>query len=202
MTTDVRVFPGHARKLGMAVALAGACAAFPVQAGSGSETGGMNSEDIVTRALSAAPPMVQESATVIGKDGKVLKEGDGRYTCMLTGSGAPVCADEPWMGWIDAWLNKTEYEGAPHIAVAYMLEGDAPGAGASNIDPYATEPTTDNQWIIEGPHLMILVPDPAMLDAWPDTPDADGPYVMWKDTSLAHLMVPLGPRPEQRRASE
>ena len=37
-----------------------------------------------------------------------------------------------------------------------MLAGDT---GASNIDPYAEKRTNDNQWIAEGPHIMVLLPD-------------------------------------------
>jgi hypothetical protein len=40
---------------------------------------------------------------------------------------------------------------------------------------------------------MILAPA-AMLDAFPTDPDSGGPYVMWKGTPYAHLMVPIGSR--------
>ena len=71
-----------------------------------------------------------------------------------------------------------------------MLSGDE---GASNIDPYADSPTNDNQWIVEGAHLMILAPA-ALLDTLPTDPQNGGPYVMWKDTPYAHIMVPIGSR--------
>jgi hypothetical protein len=37
---------------------------------------------------------------------------------------------------------------------------------------------------------MILVPDESMLADLPDDPDV-GPYVMWKGTPYAHIMVPV-----------
>ena len=72
-----------------------------------------------------------------------------------------------------------------------MLAGDE---GASNIDPYAEGETADNQWIVEGPHIMIIVPDPALLDSLPTDPSIGGPYVMWKGTPYVHIMVPIGER--------
>src|SRR3972149_6354713 len=68
--------------------------------------------------------------------------------------------------------------------------GVAGDGGASNIAPYATGPTDDNQWVVEGPHLMIVVPDPAMLEGISTDPKNGGPYVMWKGTPYAHIMVP------------
>ena len=73
-------------------------------------------------------------------------------------------------------------------AVAYMLQGDA---GASNIDPYATGPTSDNDWVMTGPHVMVIVPDPSSLDGMPTDAKSGGPWVMWKGTPYAHIMVPL-----------
>ncbi|MCM0148758.1 hypothetical protein KCN56_09315 [Photobacterium galatheae] len=73
-----------------------------------------------------------------------------------------------------------------------MLAGDG---GASNTDPYAENETADNQWIVEGPHLMIITPDKALLDSLPTDPNNGGPYVMWKDTPYQHIMIPIGARP-------
>ncbi|EOK5967445.1 hypothetical protein ACM6XU_001918 [Vibrio parahaemolyticus] len=54
--------------------------------------------------------------------------------------------------------------------------------------------TDDNQWIVEGPHLMIITPDQALLDSLPTDPSYGGPYVMWKGTPYAHIMIPVGAR--------
>ena len=97
--------------------------------------------------------------------------------------------DSEWMKWAGAWQNKTDY--APEsLGVSYMLAGDE---GASNVDPYAEGPTDDNEWIVEGAHLMILAPA-ELLEAFPTDPDSGGPYVMWKGTPYEHLMVPIGSR--------
>ena len=74
----------------------------------------------------------------------------------------PMCLDEVWLRRAYAWMHKKPFH-AERVGVAYMLAGDA--AGASNIDPHATTPTADNQWVIEGPLVMIIVPDAAQLDS-------------------------------------
>ena len=108
-----------------------------------------------------------------------------------------MCLDRVWLAWGDAWMNKKPFM-AEKIGIAYMLAGDT---GASNIDPYAEKRTSDNQWIAEGAHIMVLLPDPAQLDALPTDPNQGGPYVMWKGTPYAHIMVPVGERPPRRTGS-
>ena len=74
------------------------------------------------------------------------------------------------------------------VGVMYMLEG---GTDASNTDPYAPNPTSDNDWIKTGPHVMI-VGSKEILAGMPQgaKPDTSAPYVMWAGTPYAHLMVP------------
>lgn len=149
--------------------------------------------ELLADALSAAWPGMAEEATVVDWEGNVLQEGSNGYTClpsppMLTGN-APMCMDSEWMKWADAWQNKKDYS-AESLGISYMLAGDE---GASNIDPYADGPTKDNEWIEEGAHLMILAPS-SMLESFPTDPKNGGPYVMWKGTPYAHLMVPIGAR--------
>lgn len=159
-------------------------------------------EALIEDALSAAPPSLRETASVMAQDGTLLKEGSGAYVCMPTApahrefGSQPMCLDEVWMKWADAWMNRKEFS-ADKLGIAYMLAGDS--AGASNVDPFAEKPTSGNQWVVEGPHLMILVPDAAQLAGLPDTPEGPGPYVMWKGTPYAHIMLPVGERPGQRK---
>jgi hypothetical protein len=150
-------------------------------------------DDLLKDALSAAWPGMAEDATVVDWEGNVLREGSNGYTCLPTPPqltvAAPMCMDSEWMRWADAWQNKKDYA-AESLGISYMLAGDG---GASNIDPYAEGPTEDNEWIREGAHLMILAPA-ALLEAYPTDPQNGGPYVMWKGTPYAHLMVPVGSR--------
>ncbi|NMH66450.1 hypothetical protein [Shewanella salipaludis] len=143
-------------------------------------------------ALSAAPASLRDKVTVMDWDHKVLQQGSSNYTCLPTPAGmagkSPMCMDGPWMEWADAWMNKQPFQ-AKAIGISYMMAGDQ---GASNIDPYASKETADNQWVKEGPHLMIITPDKMLLDSLPTDPFNGGPYVMWKGTPYAHIMVPVG----------
>jgi hypothetical protein len=38
---------------------------------------------------------------------------------------------------------------------------------------------------------MIVVPDAAALEGLPTHPDDGGPWVMYRDTPYAHIMVPI-----------
>jgi hypothetical protein len=101
-----------------------------------------------------------------------------------------MCLDKQWQAWGDAWMNKKP----PNVTgtgIAYMLKGDK---GASNKDPFATGPSPDNEWVVSPSHIMVLFPDLKMLDAFPTDPKSGGPWVMWKGTPYAHLMVPVAPK--------
>ena len=155
---------------------------------------GGSTHSLIMDALSAAPPTLKDKVTVIDWNKKVLKKGSGDYTCFPTPpqlqGKAPMCLDGPWLKWADAWMNKKPFQ-AKTIGISYMLAGDE---GASNIDPYAEGPTANNQWIKEGPHLMIITPDNSLLNSLSTDPSNGGPYVMWKGTPYAHIMVPIGAR--------
>jgi hypothetical protein len=40
---------------------------------------------------------------------------------------------------------------------------------------------------------MIFVPDPKQLDSMSRDHTTGGPYVMWKGTPYAHIMMPIAP---------
>jgi hypothetical protein len=149
-------------------------------------------DKMIQDALRAAPAGLKDKATVVDWNMQVIRQGEGNYTCLPTppdmAGNSPMCMDGPWMAWADAWMNKKPFE-AKSIGISYMLAGDE---GASNIDPYATQETPDNQWVKEGPHLMIITPDKSLLDSLPTDPHNGGPYVMWKGTPYAHIMIPVG----------
>jgi hypothetical protein len=154
----------------------------------------------VRQAMQAAPPDISGNATIMdwpeneGAPMKHLRAGTNGWTCMPSSpappAGAaredPMCADAPFSALLEAWTTRSD----PHlttVGIAYMLRGDK---GASNTDPFAIAPAVDNHWIVSPPHLMIAVPNPQQLDAFPTDPQAGGPWVMWKGTPYAHLMVP------------
>jgi hypothetical protein len=153
---------------------------------------------LIKNALSAAPPEIAKTAIVKDNKGNLLREGSGKYTCFPYEGGltAAMCADAEWMVWADAYAAQRKDYKPKQFGLAYMLAGDPKGDGSSNIDPFAMTPTADNQWVTEGPHVMIIVPDPAMLEGISTDPNSGGPYVMWKGTPYAHIMMPTGPRPQ------
>lgn len=148
-------------------------------------------DTMIKEALMAAPPSLAAVATVQDWEGNVLREGKGGFVCLPRTPGSKVvdamCLDEPWLAWANAWVNKKPVK-VDRVGMAYMLAEDG---GASNIDPYAEGPTADNQWVVEGKHLMIIVPDPVSLNGLSTDPNSGGPYVMWKGTPYAHIMAPL-----------
>ena len=74
------------------------------------------------------------------------------------------------------------------IGVSYMLAGDAM---VNNDDPMATDPNDGGVWVQDGPHIMLLFPDTGVLSDLPRNPYLGGPYVMWGDTPLVHVMLPI-----------
>ena len=166
------------------------------------KTGGSSNAGKIARAQSAAPASVSKDATIMEMtaDNKMnqLKAGTNGWMCMLEADGTPMCLDKEWQGWADAWINKKDPQ-VKSVGVAYMLKGDK---GASNTDPYAEKATADNHWVVSGPHMMVIVPDPAQLDQLPTDPWNGGPWVMWKGTKYAHIMMPTSPTPKPAAAAK
>jgi hypothetical protein len=145
----------------------------------------------IQNALSAAPPAVAAHATVADMDGTVLRAGTNGWVCLPdmanVPNNAPMCLDAPWRELIDAWQHHRTPK-LTAIGVGYMLQGDLP---VSNTDPFAQAPTADNHWIQHGPpHIMLIVPDARLLETVSTDPANGGPWVMWKGTPYAHIMIP------------
>jgi hypothetical protein len=158
--------------------------------------GGDKRED----AMSAAPPSISRNASIMewpdsaGGSPKELRAGTNGWTCFATSpmaAGAagrdPMCLDKEFAAFGAAWANKQK-PAVKTVGIGYMLQGDA---GVSNTDPFATGPTPDNQWVKSGPHVMVVLPRESQLGAFPTDPGNGGPWVMWKGTPYAHLMVPV-----------
>ncbi len=144
----------------------------------------------IANAESAAPASVTANATVRSPDGKLLREGTNSYTCYPQQAAlGPMCNEAVWDKLISSMMNKKDY--APDkFSVSYMLAGEGTALGVSNSDPYASEPAKSHDWVKEGPHLMIVVPDSAWLEGLSRDPN-DPVYVMWGDTPYAHIMVKI-----------
>ncbi len=154
--------------------------------------GKMSDAQKVALAVSAGPAEIANKAAIMDMTDmsapKQLRAGTNGWICYAMEQ-QPMCLDKQWQNWAEAWIGKKQpkIEGT---GIAYMLRGDH---GASNTDPYAMAPTADNQWVVTPAHIMVLYPDPKMLDAFPTDPKSGGPFVMWKGTPYAHVMVPVSP---------
>jgi hypothetical protein len=156
----------------------------------------------IKNAMSAAPDSVASGATIMDwpatEGGKFvqLRAGKNGWVCYPSSpaaSGAvgedPMCLDAEFQKWAGAWMTKK----APKltgVGVAYMLQGDR---GASVTDPFATPDTAKNSkdWVVAGPHIMVTTPNTAALNSLPGAPTGGIPWVMWKGTPYAHIMVPV-----------
>ena len=97
----------------------------------------------------------------------------------------------PWLDFLKAYMGQTEPTYST-IGVAYMLVGDSP---VSNSDPYASAPTTPDDWVTDlHAHLMVLVPDLSLLEGVSTDHRNGGHWVMWPETPYAHLMSPIDSR--------
>ena len=147
-----------------------------------------DTDSVIANAESAGPSSVTANATIKDLDGTVLREGTNSYTCYpqqeIIG---PMCNEAVWDELLGAMLNKKEFNPGS-FSVSYMLAGEGTALGVSNSDPYASDPDSSDDWIKEGPHLMIVVPNRAALEGLSRNP-SDPVYVMWGDTPYAHIMV-------------
>lgn len=149
-------------------------------------------EDKIARAMSAAPSDVSAEATIMDVDGTILREGTNKWVCLpgvglIPGDEHPMCNDAVWMKWMAAVGTETIFS-TDVIGVSYMLQGDAM---VNNDNPMATDINDGGVWVQDGPHIMMLFPNMDMLADLPRDPFAGGPYVMWGETPLAHVMMPL-----------
>lgn len=177
------------RRLTLTLSLLLLAAASPLAA----QGAGMKPDQatLVKMALAAAPASIAEHATVKDWDGTTLREGSNGWTCFpdipASPGTDPMCLDATWLAWAQAWQSRAQPD-IQTVGLAYMLEG---GSDASNTDPFATEPAAGHQWVDTGPHVMILLPDMARADNLSTDPQSGGPYVMWKGTPYAHIMMPV-----------
>lgn len=170
----------------------GAAVAFFAVCGMAGAVNAESTPEKIARATSAAPSDISADATVMDLDGTILREGSNDWVCLpgvglIPGDNHPMCNDAVWMKWMAAVASGSEFS-TDVVGVSYMLQGDAM---VNNDNPMATDPNDGGVWVQDGPHLMMLFPNMEMLADLPRSPFVGGPYVMWGDTPLAHVMVPI-----------
>ena len=151
----------------------------------------------IANAMAAAPEEITRSATVKdwpSKEGEglaLLRQGTNEWVCLpddlTTPGNDPVCMDQTFHDALVAYFSG-QAPTVTRVGYAYMLTSDAEG---SNTDPMAQSATPTNQWHHAGPHVMVIYPDPKLLDGLPTKPTAYGPYVMFPGTPIAHVMLPV-----------
>jgi hypothetical protein len=151
----------------------------------------------IANALTAAPEEIARNAAVEdwpAKEGQglvPLRPGTNGWVCLpddaTTPGNDPMCLDAIFHEALAAYI-AGQTSKPRGVGYAYMLTSDAEG---SNTDPTAQRRTATNQWHHVGPHVMVLYPDPKLLEGVPTTPSASGPYVMFPGTPIAHVMLPV-----------
>lgn len=154
----------------------------------------------IESAMSAGPASIARDATIKDWNMKTLREGTNDWTCLPdrpdTPGNDPWCVTDAWMNFLNAYVHKTKPT-YTEMGFAYMLMGDTP---VSNDDPYATEPTGPEDWVTGlHAHMMLVVPDLALLKNMSTDHRNGGPWVMWPDTPYAHIMVPIDTRFEHEK---
>ncbi len=150
----------------------------------------------------AAPAFIGNSATILGTDGSILREGSNGWTCQ-SANPRPVpeagwgsaheamaaCHDGEGMNWMMGYM-AGEKPTMTRDTFMWMLHGDM---GDDNTKPavFNEEDAVPGEWIESGPHLMLMPKDPATLAHFPTDFTTGAPYVMFAGTDYAHLMIPV-----------
>lgn len=149
---------------------------------------------------SAATKEIGMAATIV--DGTtVLREGTNGWTCLPANprgepeggfesahQAMPVCTDGIGMKWMAAFM-AGEVPQVERGTVAYMLHGDM---GEDNTKPgVLNKEEAGENWIESGPHLMWMPKTADELDGFPTDFRKGEPYIMFKGSPYAHLMIPV-----------
>ena len=114
------------------------------------------------------------------------------YCCPSTLSGLPLSAGLPTPRNTASVISPAIRE-ATAIDPARMRRRGLHASGRSwreTSDPFADKNSKPADWVTTGPHIMVSAPA-AALSSLPDKPSGGAPYVMWKGTPYAHIMVPV-----------
>jgi hypothetical protein len=156
---------------------------------------GLSDDDITKTVRFAAPRAIVDHATIVSMSDegslRVIRQGSNNFTCMaedpLRGPG-PMCADQNGLKWMQALIAR-QIPPADAVGLIYMLAGST---DASITDPFAQRPAPTENWVMTGPHVLILG-ERKLMDGYPrgPKPDVSQPYVMWAGTPYEHLMIPM-----------
>ncbi|MGQ0465667.1 MAG: hypothetical protein ACT4QG_10155 [Sporichthyaceae bacterium] len=155
-------------------------------------------EEKVANALAALPAALRKDARVVdyaadpGDPFPELRAGRNEWTCfpdyVPSKGDDPICFNRPGMQWLTAY-----YAGKPpqltELAVIYRLRG---GSDASLTDVFATEPAAGMDWVLYGPHMVVVTPEGATDTSHLTTTPGEHPWVMNRGTDYEHIHLPVG----------
>lgn len=152
----------------------------------------------------AAPPQLGKQATVLDAEMNVLRKGSNGWTCMPANprgpahksngwkdahEAMPLCFDAAGMDWMQAWMTGTVPQ-MKRSAFVWMKHGDM---GEDNTKPgvMTKAEAQAGHWIESGNHLMLMPKDLKDIEHFTTDFTAGEPYLMFKGSPYAHLMIPL-----------
>lgn len=151
--------------------------------------------------MSAAPAGIVENATILanpeeeGGEMVTVHEGSNGFVCYpdnpVSPGNDPSCNDAIWNGMDAAKSPDVERPG-----ISYMLAG---GSDASATDPDLVEPPQGEEWVSAPPHLMLLMPGGFDAADFPYEHASGYPYIMFDDTWIEHLMIPVADMPAEHQ---
>jgi hypothetical protein len=173
-----------------------ALAAGKHQAKGGDQHGikGMNQDQLIKVALSAAPWHIAKDATVMvpGPDGKLVeaKKGTNGYTCIPDIDGMPkpdpMCGDAASMQWANDLMGGAPKPTNTVPGIAYMAKG---GWHFEKDGKIVMKNEDGAKAVPEPPHWMVFWPFDSKISGIPSMPSHFGAYVMFDGTPYAHLMI-------------
>lgn len=159
----------------------------------------MSKEQKIASAMAAAPAEISAKATVMdwpakaGAEMELIRQGSNGWVCLPSQPPSKyirndaMCVDKPWQTWMAAMMSAKK-PNIKAVGYGYMLSNDTEESNSAFGDP---EPSKTNQWHHVGPHVMVLYPNTKTANAISSDPHNGGPYVMYRGTPYAHVMVPL-----------
>src|SRR5258708_39016175 len=134
----------------------------------------------IQSAIAAAPASVTTGAAIVEmtSPGNLapLRPGTNGWTCIADDTtqhhmGA-LCVDPTWMSGFGAWVGHKN-PAITKVGTAYMLAG---ANDASNTDPFAMAPAAGKDWVVSGPHIMVVAPGAHPYAGLPTEPTERSPY--------------------------
>ena len=100
----------------------------------------------------------------------------------------PMVMDAEGMKWAMAFMTGQKPE-LDRDGWMYMLHGDM---GEDNTKQLVfNKDAADGQWIVSGPHLMLMPKDPSSLKGLTTDFNSGDPYIMFEGTGYDHVMIPI-----------